>query len=104
VIIFYTARLPTRQVTPSKLRGLSDDGTIVLVNGRRLALSGTVGAFTDVGNLPLAAIDHMEVIPEGTTALYGVDAVGGIGDGGGNRNATIGGLGCPSAIGARSLR
>lgn len=60
------------------LRGLSDDGTIVLVNGRRLAPSGTAGAFTDIGNLPLAAIDHMEVIPEGATALYGVDAVGGI--------------------------
>ena len=60
------------------LRGLSDDGTIVLVNGRRLAPSGTAGAFTDIANLPLAAIDHMEVIPEGTTALYGVDAIGGI--------------------------
>lgn len=60
------------------LRGLSDDGTIVLVNGRRLAPSGTAGAFTDIANIPLAAIDHMEVIPEGATALYGVDAIGGI--------------------------
>ena len=60
------------------LRGLSDDGTIVLLNGRRLAPSGTAGAFTDVANIPLAAIDHMEVIPEGATAIYGLDGVGGV--------------------------
>ena len=60
------------------LRGLSDDGTIVLLNGRRLAPSGTAGAFTDVANIPLAAIDHMEVIPEGATAVYGLDGVGGV--------------------------
>lgn len=60
------------------LRGLSDNGTIVLVNGRRLAPSGTAGAFTDISNLPLAAVDRMEVIPEGATALYGVEAIGGI--------------------------
>jgi iron complex outermembrane receptor protein len=60
------------------LRGLSDDGTIVLVNGRRLAPSGTVGAFTDIANIPLAAVDHMDVIAEGATARYGADAIGGI--------------------------
>jgi iron complex outermembrane recepter protein len=60
------------------LRGLSDGGTIVLLNGRRLAPSGTIGGFTDTANIPLSAIDHMEVYPEGATARYGVDAIGGI--------------------------
>jgi iron complex outermembrane recepter protein len=60
------------------LRGLSNGVTIVLLNGRRLAPSGTAGDFTDIANIPLAAIDHVEVIPEGATARYGIDAIGGI--------------------------
>jgi iron complex outermembrane recepter protein len=62
------------------LRCLGDGATLVLVNGHRLAPSGTVGGFTDIANLPLEAVEYMEVIPEGATARYGVDAIGGIVD------------------------
>lgn len=80
------------------LRGLSDDGTIVLLNSRRLAPSGTAGAFTDIANIPLSIIDHTEIIPEGSTARYGVDAIGGVvnfvtrQDDGAETRAQVGGL------------
>jgi hypothetical protein len=57
------------------LRGLSDDAALVLFNGRGLAPSGTAGAFTDIGNISLAAIDHMEVIQEGAVRRV-VEVVG----------------------------
>ena len=39
--------------------------TLVLVNGQRLAPSGSAGAFTDVANIPLSAIDHIDVLTSG---------------------------------------
>src|SRR4029078_6708658 len=38
----------------------------------------TSGGFTDIANIPLAAVDHMVIYPEGATARYGLDAIGGI--------------------------
>jgi iron complex outermembrane receptor protein len=56
--------------------------TLVLVNGRRVATSG-IGAvngknFVDVNQIPAAAIDHVEVLTDGASSIYGSDAVGGV--------------------------
>jgi iron complex outermembrane recepter protein len=60
------------------LRGLGSDATLVLVNGRRLAGTGALGDFADISTLPTAAIDRVEVLTDGASAIYGADAVGGV--------------------------
>src|SRR5205085_1301234 len=60
------------------LRGLGTTSTLLLVNGRRIAPSGFEGVFTDVSNIPLSAVERIEVLPDGASALYGSDAVGGV--------------------------
>jgi iron complex outermembrane recepter protein len=60
------------------LRGLGAASTLVLVNGRRIAPGGFEGIFTDVSNIPLSAVDRIEILPDGASALYGSDAVGGV--------------------------
>ena len=60
------------------LRGLGAGSTLVLVNGRRLAGSGTDGIFTDVANLPLSIVDRIEILPGSSSTRYGADAVGGV--------------------------
>ena len=60
------------------LRGLGVDATLVLVNGRRMAGTGSKGDFADVSSIPLAAVERIEVLLDGASALYGSDAVGGV--------------------------
>jgi iron complex outermembrane receptor protein len=60
------------------LRGLGADATLVLVNGRRMAFSGNPGDFSDVSALPAVAVERIEVLMDGASALYGSDAVGGV--------------------------
>ncbi|MDE0129704.1 MAG: TonB-dependent receptor [Gammaproteobacteria bacterium] len=61
------------------LRGLGEGSTLVLVNGRRLAASPAEnGTFTDVSTLPFSAIERVEVMTDGASAVYGSDAVGGV--------------------------
>jgi len=56
--------------------------TLILVNGRRLANSGVGGIngknFVDVNQIPAAAIDHIEVLTDGASSIYGSDAIGGV--------------------------
>ena len=56
--------------------------TLVLVNGRRVATSGVnaIGGknFVDVNQIPAAAIDRVEVLTDGASAIYGSDAIGGV--------------------------
>ena len=56
--------------------------TLILINGRRIAMSGinaTGGKnFVDINQIPVAAIDHMEVLTDGASAIYGSDAIGGV--------------------------
>ena len=70
-----------------KLRGLSPNQTLVLVDGKRrhgtaiLAVSGGPyggGAAADLAYLPVAAIDHVEVLQDGAAAQYGTDAIAGV--------------------------
>src|ERR1700737_75552 len=62
-----------------ELRGLDARRTLVLVDGRRQGIVGdpSVSA-TDVNQIPLNLIDHIEVLKEGAGAIYGSDAVGGV--------------------------
>ncbi|PHR90963.1 MAG: hypothetical protein COA69_12960 [Robiginitomaculum sp.] len=60
------------------LRGLGALSTLVLVNGRRQANSGQFGDFVDISVLPMAAIDRVEILQDGASAIYGSDAVGGV--------------------------
>lgn len=64
--------------TGINLRGLGADATLVLVNGRRLAGTGFRGEFADVSALPSAAVDRVDILLDGASALYGSDAVGGV--------------------------
>jgi outer membrane receptor protein involved in Fe transport len=59
------------------LRGLGPGATLTLVNGMRVAPSG-FGSFVDVSNIPLTAIQRIEVLPDGASAIYGSDAVAGV--------------------------
>jgi outer membrane receptor protein involved in Fe transport len=59
------------------LRGLGQRATLVLVNGRRLAPSGS-GSFVDISLIPLSAVERVDILPDGASAIYGSDAVGGV--------------------------
>lgn len=72
-----TARNP-QLGTGLNLRGLGNNATLVLVNGRRLAGSGSFGDFTDVSSIPTSAVERVEVLLDGASAVYGSDAVGGV--------------------------
>lgn len=64
--------------TGVNLRGLGADATLVLVNGRRIAGTGSAGDFADVSNLPSSVVQRADVLLDGASALYGADAVGGV--------------------------
>ena len=61
-----------------QLRGLGLGTTLTLVNGQRQGASGYQGSFVDVSSIPAAAIERVEILPEGSSALYGSDAIGGV--------------------------
>lgn len=66
----------------ANLRGLGANSTLVLLNGRRLAnhpfgsIGGTVAV--DLNSIPFAALERIEVLRDGASAVYGTDAVGGV--------------------------
>lgn len=60
------------------LRGLGAERTLVLVNGRRLAKSPTTGSTQNLNTLPLGAIERIEILSDGASAIYGSDAIGGV--------------------------
>nr|WP_165388468.1 TonB-dependent receptor [Sphingomonas populi] len=62
------------------LLGLGSQRTLVLLNGRRLAPSGVGPQLisADLNVLPNAVLDHIEVLKNGASSVYGSDAVGGV--------------------------
>ena len=64
--------------TGINLRGLGSSATLVLLNGRRMAGTGLKGNFADVSAIPVGAVERVEVLLDGASALYGSDAVGGV--------------------------
>lgn len=60
------------------LRGLGPAATLILVDGRRVVASGATATFTEANQVPLAALQRIEVITDGASAVYGSDAVAGV--------------------------
>jgi iron complex outermembrane receptor protein len=72
------AGLSTYGLSTASLRGLGASKTLILVNGRRLGNYATDGTAVDVNSIPLASIDHVEVLKDGASGVYGSDAIGGV--------------------------
>lgn len=63
----------------ANLRALGSGNTLVLVNGRRIAgRAGDEEGYANLLNVPLAAIERVDVQLEGGSAVYGADAIGGV--------------------------
>lgn len=60
------------------MRGLGANKTLVLLNGRRLAFFGIGSDTIDLNSIPFAALERVEVLRDGASAVYGTDAVGGV--------------------------
>lgn len=63
--------------TALNLRGLGAGSTLTLLNGHRLAYNQNNQA-VDFSSIPFAAVDRVEIMPDGASALYGSDAIGGV--------------------------
>ncbi len=93
-------------VRATTIRGLNGDQVLYLINGKRrhttalinnLARVGNGGVPVDLDLIPVAAIDHVEVLRDGAAAQYGSDAIAGViniilkdGADGGESNSTVG--------------
>jgi iron complex outermembrane receptor protein len=79
-----TANSPSGSGTSNlQIRGLSERNLLILLNGRRLPTNALAdgsgaGAAVDVNNIPLSAIERIEVLKDGGSAIYGADAVAGV--------------------------
>jgi iron complex outermembrane recepter protein len=62
----------------ANLRGQGAASTLVLLNGRRVAAHGLNGGAVDVNQIPLVAVQRIEVLKDGASAIYGTDAIGGV--------------------------
>lgn len=62
------------------LRGLGANRTLFLLNGRRAGPSGTRGSVSsfDLNSIPLAAVERVEILKDGASAVYGSDAIAGV--------------------------
>ena len=65
-------------VSGANLRGQGADATLVLLNGRRVSAHGLAGQVVDLNSIPFAAIERVEVLRDGASAVYGTDAIGGV--------------------------
>lgn len=64
--------------TSANLRGQGAGATLILLNGRRVSSHGLNGGVVDLNSIPFAAIERVEVLKDGASAIYGTDAVGGV--------------------------
>ncbi|MEO7057306.1 MAG: TonB-dependent receptor [Caldimonas sp.] len=62
----------------ANLRALGQNKTLVLLNGRRIANNAIDSSAPDLNMIPFAALERVEVLRDGASALYGSDAVGGV--------------------------
>jgi iron complex outermembrane receptor protein len=69
-----------RGLNAANMRGIGASSTLVLLNGRRLANFASPGdnAGVDLNNIPAGAIQRVEVLKDGASAIYGTDAIGGV--------------------------
>ena len=60
------------------LRGLGSERTLILIDGRRAPTAPNVGSSQDLNSIPLAAVERIEILTDGASAIYGSDAIGGV--------------------------
>ena len=60
------------------LRGLGEGRTLILIDGRRAPVAAATGNFQDINAVPLAAVERIEILSDGASAIYGSDAIGGV--------------------------
>ena len=65
-------------VSSVDLRGIGSSRTLVLIDGRRLAKSPSTGSSQDLNSIPAAAVERIEILTDGASAVYGSDAIGGV--------------------------
>ncbi|MEJ0034956.1 MAG: TonB-dependent receptor [Gammaproteobacteria bacterium] len=61
------------------LRGLGPDATLTLLDGRRMSY-GSFVQMVDISAIPMEAVSRIEIVADGASAIYGSDAVGGVGN------------------------
>ena len=66
------------QVDGINLRGLGSSATLILVDGRRVVGGGAASTLTDANQIPVRALERLEVLVDGASAVYGSDAVAGV--------------------------
>lgn len=60
------------------LRALGAGRTLILIDGRRAPTAPNVGSGQDLNAIPLAAVERIEILSDGASAIYGSDAIGGV--------------------------
>jgi len=68
----------TSQGNALNLRGIGPSATLLLIDGRRIAPTGAAVSFTEANQVPMIALERVEVIADGASAVYGSDAIAGI--------------------------
>ncbi|TFW34226.1 TonB-dependent receptor plug domain-containing protein [Massilia horti] len=64
-------------ITTASIHDVGETYTLVLLNGRRMA-PATSGTTIDINSIPLSAVERIEVLTDGASALYGSDAIAGV--------------------------
>jgi iron complex outermembrane receptor protein len=73
----------TGAIATISLRGLGSDRTLVLINGQRSSVyggggGGAGGSSVDISSIPIAALERVEILKDGASAIYGSDAIAGV--------------------------
>ena len=74
----------SRGVSTASLRGLSSTSTLILLNGRRMTPAAYAdpnngnSVLYDLNSIPLSALERVEILKDGASAVYGSDAIGGV--------------------------
>ncbi len=67
-----------QSVATLSLRGIGSARTLVLIDGRRVPKAPTSGQSQDLNAIPMGAIERIEILTDGASAIYGSDAIGGV--------------------------
>lgn len=65
-------------ISQVNLRGLGSERSLILVDGRRLPKSPSTGNSQDLNSIPMAAVERIEILSDGASAVYGSDAIAGV--------------------------
>src|SRR5688572_16588582 len=68
----------TTRVSGINLRGIGNEATLLLIDGRRLAPAGVIKSLYDPNVIASSAVERLEVVVDGASAIYGSDAVAGV--------------------------